>query len=308
MNSPNENDREHQLQDVTKALFTGVAPERQKELEAFWNDFSVQFKILDDGGPDGSLVMDAGGYVYIRFNHRIMRLFWLSGFLLWEAYCALHHFSITGKTDIARFKELLDCFEATRVANDVDAVAWPTGIPMPGELVEHKTGDPGRVGGELAIFAVSWALLHELRHLIHQQKGTSAPMDDKERSREEELSCDDFATTFLLERCAEYASSQAANPSIVCAKRQTGVYCALFAVTLLTRGNWDRVDTHPALQTRIDNVLNKIESLGLSRVATLIAASAFGALKLEHPSAPDPIQRVTEIAERENWTPLDELF
>ncbi len=297
------------LRSAVHDMLLAVAPERADELQRYWNDFSPQFNILEDDGPDGPVVLDAGGYVNIRFNHRIMRLFWLSSFALWEGYSAFHHYADTGKTNLARFIELIDCFEATRIAADVDSVPWPAGLPQPGELVEHVHGDPSRVGGELAIFGVSWALLHELRHLIHQQENTSAPWDDLAACQNEELSCDAFATNIILQRIDEHTTSSQHEAAVVLAKRQTGVFCALFAMTLLSRDNWGPGERHPAMQERIDHVLRQMDDeTKVSKAAGVIAFAAFSTLKLAFPGAPDPGATIGEVAVRENWSPADGLF
>ena len=295
----------HGLRDMVHDMLLGVTPERSVELQDYWNAFGPQFHILEDDGPDGPVILDAGGYVFIRFNHRVMRLFWLGSFALWEGYCAFQHYASTQETELTRFNEILECFEATRVAPDVDAVNWPTYLPPPGELVDHNPGDPSRVGGELAIFSVCWALLHELQHLIHQQEGTSASLDDVEACREEEHCCDAFATNFLLERIALYAEQTGQSASGVSDKRQMGIYCAVFTMTLLARGNWDAGDQHPALQDRIDAISAILDSHGTSKVAAVIAVASFMSLKLALPDAPDPFAAVNLVACREDWEPDD---
>ena len=296
------------LREAVHDMLLGVSPERTAELQTYWEDFGLQFQILNDDGPDGPVVLDAGGYVLIRFNHRIMRLFWLGSFAMWEGYVAFQHYATTQETRLTRFVEILDCFEATRAAADVDAVPWPAFLPPPGELVDHVPGDPGRVGGELAIFGVAWAVLHEVQHLIHQQAGTSAAPDDVEACRREEHSCDAFATAFLLERISEYAAATGQSESLVSDKRQMGVYCAIFAMTLLSRENWGPGDRHPALQERIDAVAGVLDDHGTSKVAAIIAVSAFVSLKSVYPDAPDPFAAVNLVALRESWSPDDAPF
>lgn len=237
-----------------------------------------------------------------------MRLFWLSSFALWEGYSAFHHYVETGQTELTRFMEIVDCFEATRISAGVDAVPWPAGLPLPGELVDHTPGNPARVGGELAIFGVSWALLHELRHLIHQQEGTSAAWDDAEACRHEELTCDAFATELLLQRIHETPVANAHEAAVVLAKRQTGIYCALFAMALLARGNWGPGAKHPGVQERIDHLLSIMDAQQVSKAASIIAISAFTTLKLAFPGAPDPEETIGSVAVRESWSPADDLF
>lgn len=297
-----------QLRQTIHEMLLAVAPERAEELQRYWNDFGPKFNILEDDGPDGPIVLDAGAYVNIRFNHRIMRLFWLSSFALWEGYSAFHHYVVTEQTDLTRFLEIIDCFEATRTSADVDAVPWPDGLPLPGDLVDHTPGNPARLGGELAIFCVSWALLHELRHLIHQQEGTSAAWNDVEACRNEELTCDAFATNMLLQRIHEAPVATQYETAVMLGKRQTGIYCALFALTLLARGNWGPGATHPGVQERIDQVLEIMDAQQMSKAAGIIAISAFTTLKLAFPGAPDPVTTIGAVAVREDWSPADDLF
>src|SRR3546814_11449442 len=106
MNTTFSEERSHALplRQTVHEMLLDVAPERTDELQRYWTEFSPQFNILEDDGPDGQIVLDAGGWVNIRFNHRIMRLFWLSSFALWEGYIAYHHYVDTGQTNLTRFK------------------------------------------------------------------------------------------------------------------------------------------------------------------------------------------------------------
>lgn len=296
------------LRDAVQGMFLAVAPERTAELQRYWDEYSPQFQVLEDDGPDGPIVLDAGGFVYIRFNHRVMRLFWLASFALWEGYAAYQRYVSTQESNLTRFGAILDCFEATRASVDVDAVPWPDFLPPPGELVDHMEGDPARVGGELAIFGVSWALLHELQHLIHQQAGTAADWEDLDECKREEFSCDAFATNLILEGIAEQAAVTSQSASVIAAKRQTGVYCALFAMTLLSRANWGPGERHPALQERIDAVMRILDAHGTSKAGAVISVSAFASLQLAYPDAPNPFDAVNTIALREDWNPDDPLF
>jgi hypothetical protein len=58
-------------------LLGAVAPERQAELAQLWNKYEPEFRLLEDDGPAKQFVMEAGLYRIVRFNHRVMRLFWL---------------------------------------------------------------------------------------------------------------------------------------------------------------------------------------------------------------------------------------
>lgn len=281
---------DQRLQEIVKSTLEAVVPERAEELLRHWNEYPIQFQIVDDMHETGPVVLDAGSFVHIRFNHRVMRLFWLASFMLWEGYEAYSFYAKTGETDTRRFAELYECFVATKSAQDVDAVPWPDGIPPAGELVEHRPGNPERVAGELAIVAVCWAILHEIQHLIHQQDGTAADREDVESCRAEEISCDLFATEYLLADLRKYADASGQDFELLKMKRQAGIYGALFAMTLIAEEAWGESDSHPALQVRLERVVATIDGLGFNRIAGGIAASAFITLKLRFPDAPDPLE------------------
>jgi hypothetical protein len=291
------------LQAVVTSAIEAIAPERAAELMRHWEQYEPEVQITDDGDGADRIVMQAGLYRFIRFNHRTMRLFWLASFMLWEGYESLSRYGQTGQTDVARFKELHRCFLQTLTATNVDAVPWPDGIPAPGDLVDHVPGNPARVAGELAIFAVGWAFLHEVRHLIHQQEQTSADAADVDACRREELSCDLFATEFLLSNLAEYAQNSGQSLELLQMKRQTAIYGALFAIALLSQGAWAETDSHPALQRRIDEAVASMERHGFNIIAAAIGASAFSTLQLQFADAPTPLL-IPSVAEAfQNWRP-----
>jgi len=132
----------------------------------------------------------------------------------------------------------------------------PIGVAEPGQYPDANTDPQGRAASELATIAVAWALLHELRHIRHQQDGTGADpySDDKAAKHAEEMSCDAFATTFLLEQIDLYAQSTNQSADLIRRKRQLGIYFGLFAVTMLAKDKCGESKSHPAVQARIDAV------------------------------------------------------
>lgn len=75
MNVPADEVGRLALQAAVRDAFLGAAPERAAELEGYWESYGPQFLILADDDPVGPIIMDAGGFVFVRFNHRTMRLF-----------------------------------------------------------------------------------------------------------------------------------------------------------------------------------------------------------------------------------------
>lgn len=278
--------RNEDIQKAAKSLFDGTAPERNKELEALWSKYSLCFQMSLDNGPDGFFVLEGGLFKFVRFNHRAMRAFWLAGFIAWEGYERIHAISLNQSSDFCRFNAMIDTFFSMLKEDDPSSIPMPYNIPEPGVYLDSTLYPELRAPAEIATFAAGWALLHEIRHVQHQQEGTGAPYDGTpEEKHLEEFSCDTFATAFMLEKISEYGESVKTSPEIVHQKRQLGIYFALFAIALITAEKWAETETHPALQTRIDSFITQIEPWR-NQAADAVAGSAFAALQQKWPLAP----------------------
>jgi Peptidase U49 len=277
---------DEEVQSAAKALFFGCAPERREELSALWGKLKPEFQVHADNHPDGQFIFDAGAYRYVRFNARAMRLFWLGAYIAWEGFCATPNECDT-PTDFSRFKSMLDVFLATMSAADPESVDLPVGVPEPGTFPGAAGHPNGQAPAELATVATAWSLLHEVRHLQHQQDGTGTDpdTDDQTAVRGEETSCDQFATEFLMEKVADYAAESGFDEARVLQKRQLGVYMALFTIALLTKDRWGTSDSHPALADRLEAAKACFGSQRQSE-ADHIAELAFQALGHAWPGAP----------------------
>lgn len=265
-------------------VLQGSAPERESELVSLWGLLEPRFQLAADTHDGERLVMEAGMYRFVRFNHRVVRAFWIAGFAAWEAYRVVAEAPELESLDLNRLMELIDAFEHVLESEAPELEALPKDVPEPG----HYDGNPQlRAPGELATLGVSWALLHEIRHLKHQQDGDSAdPYEaDPTQRRSEELSCDSFATKFLLDQLDAYAQRENVSPNLVRRKRELGIYFALFAMTLMARGNWGASQSHPSIQTRIDAVRALMGSQR-DEVAEAIASVAFATLHEVMPGSP----------------------
>jgi len=149
--------------------------ERQAELETLWSRYVPCFELLSDSGPDAFFVLEAGLFKFVRFNHRAMRAFWLASFIAWEGYERLSAVANDEAPDFGRFNAMVDAFLTMLEADDPTAVPMPAGLPEPGIYPDGALDREVRAAAELATFATGWALLHELRHIQHQQEGTGAP-------------------------------------------------------------------------------------------------------------------------------------
>ncbi len=274
------------IQKAAKSLFDGTAPERSKELEALWLKYGLSFQLSLDNGPDGFFILEGGLFKFVRLNHRAMRAFWLASFIAWEGYECIHAISQNQPSDFCRFNTMIDVFFSMLKEDDSSNILMPYNIPEPGIYLDSTLYPELRAPAELATFAVGWALLHEIRHVQHQQEGTGALYNGStEEKHLEELSCDSFATTFMLEKIREYKDFAKDSHDHVHKKRQLGIYFALYAIALITAGKWAETETHPALQTRIDSIITKMEPWR-NQAADAVAYAAFEALRQIWPSAP----------------------
>jgi hypothetical protein len=61
------------VQTAVRNLFMGSAPERESDLTAMWRELEPRFQITPDLHEEDRIIMDAGAYRYVRFNHRVLR-------------------------------------------------------------------------------------------------------------------------------------------------------------------------------------------------------------------------------------------
>lgn len=284
---PDEVRHDAEVQDAARVLFEGITPERSKDLSEFWTHYGPRFSVVADSGSAGLFVLEGGRYRDVWFNHRAMRVFWLAAFIAWEGFEHVHELATTGTSDYKRFNEMLEVFFRILKEEDPSTIKLPAGVPEPGTYLDNPSA---RAAGELATFAVGWAMLHEIRHLQHQQEGTGAKQGaSSEEYHAEELSCDEFATNFILEKIGTYASLHGVAADQIRQKRQMGIFFAMFAMTLIGNGCWTASDSHPAVQTRIDATIKQMSSNG-RELSDVVAHAAFAALWLKWPDAPGPFK------------------
>lgn len=275
------------VQFAARALFDGCAPERRQDIDALWVSFRPIFQFAPDIHQGKRFILDAGAYRYIRFNHRVLRAFWLAAFVAWEGYEAVNAALQTGNNpcaaNLARFHLLIEAFRSTLTLDDPSLEPLPDGVPEPGSYpgVDHPTS---QAPAELATLAAGWAFLHEAQHMQHQQDGTGAPQDgNPQQFHDEEFSCDEFAARFLIEQHGQYAQAKSVDADAVLKKRRAGLSVAMFALVLMSEGHWQSTDTHPSVQSRLDHIR---PLLGNDAEASAMIIGAFMALRCIWPDAP----------------------
>jgi hypothetical protein len=277
------------IQNAVRTLFLGSIPERESDLDQMWLELEPIFKLTPDTHQGDRVIMDAGLYRYIRFNHRVLRAFWIAAYAAWEGYRAVAESTSLDTINTEHFKSLLAAFESTISSEEPDLEPLPAGVAQPGNYVDTGEAPQNRAAAELATIATAWALLHELRHIRHQRESTGADpfSSDRDAKHHEELSCDEFATNFILEAIDRYAVDTGQPAERVQQKRQLAIYVALFAVSLLAKDKWGDTDTHPSVQRRLD-ASRALMAPQKSVLAAAIAHVAFGTLQQIWPGSPNP--------------------
>ncbi|WP_458237612.1 phage exclusion protein Lit family protein [Pseudomonas sp. P5_A2_2] len=264
---------DQQIQEAVRQQFLGVAPEHADELEKLWVDYQLQFSLLADGDR---VEMEGGLYRHVRFNHRALRIMWISAFAAWEAYACASEATLGGRMrDTRRLKELVDLAFAVRDASDPESISLGD-LPPPGNFPDLQYPHL-RAPAELAMFVSGWAMLHEIQHCICQQDGTSSTDGDIESKHAEELRCDAYATRFVMDGVSAYTNGSGEEGSLVKRKRATGIYFATFALALLSHGAWAESESHPSIETRIEAIRQQVSGDVLDE-PLLIAALAFVSL------------------------------
>ena len=106
-----------------------------------------------------------------------------------------------------------------------------------------------RAPAELVTLAADRGLMHEVRHVQHQQDRTGASeADPSEIWRKGELSCDPYATQLLLDGVDGHAAASGSPAAPVRRKREVGIYPALFAMVLIGTGFRHPTRTPPAME------------------------------------------------------------
>ena len=191
----------------------------------------------------------------------------------------------------SRFDKMFEEFARLYKEEGLSTIKMPEGVPGPCCVQYSDLMKPHvSMAMDLVKLAVAWVFFHEIKHVQdqHQEEiSNTKRSDSKKELHEDELSCDKFATKFLLEKVDQYAQDYAEDPSKVERKRVLSIYIALFAITLMQAEDWEESEQHPAVQDRINNVKKHIGSSGKG-VADWIIHDTFDRLKLKWSSTSTP--------------------
>ena len=86
----------------------------------------------------------------VRYNHRVLRAFWIAGYAAWEGYTAAHR-TLTQNTplDLKRFVSLLSSFDAVIFSDRPELEPLPKGVAEPGHYADRNVDAESRAEAEL---------------------------------------------------------------------------------------------------------------------------------------------------------------
>lgn len=248
-----------------KALFLGTAPERRADIEELFK--SVEYKLAHDRP---ALHLEATAFFgrgLVVFTNRTMQQIWLIAYLSWKTLHEQSGFlivalarksqydpSVYEKNDryLAQVDRLGQALTALRT--DTGSPPWPSDVPRLDPQLSELRDEEDRAIYQLSCFAAAFVLLHESRHAIKRAWG-----EDYDGVAEE-LECDRYALSFLLDQCHQYAGHNHDEPIKVIRKRTMGVFLGL-AVTFESTelGLWRPSDSHPSGYERIKQLIQLVE-------------------------------------------------
>lgn len=251
-----------------KLLFTGVIPEREKEMKEYLIAYAPYFSRCDDRP---GFIVEAGAFGILKFTYRTMLLMWLLGFAAKQSLVSystlIAKVRIYGKRFSSReadiipdqenehqeYKVLIDSIYELAAATDLNSFSWPNNVPHP-ENGKPKDND-GAAIFDLNCMATAYVFLHEMKHIAFSSDATTAinPIA-------EELECDCFAQEMMLDKLADYSTSSGYPLDRLKSKRAMSLALASFYMLVITPINlWGGSDSHPSLASRIESIVNKLQ-------------------------------------------------
>ena len=244
-------------------LIRAAAPEREGELATAWGSGESRMQLTDEAR------FDIGAWFgFIQLTEGALRQIWLLGYAAWRAIVAYSGIiallvlcrlpfvrdEVAGSHGQAQadaaVDELLAKARAFRVATDLDAEAWPKGVPEPSEKNEFDNAQD-KAAFDLLCIAGAYFFLHEIQHVRFEREGNKPP-----NPRDEEHACDRFAREFLLGNIDAYARSTGEPADKVMAKRALGIAVAKVLIMEITPAEqWPGSESHPSVGQRVREFL-----------------------------------------------------
>lgn len=242
-------------------LLRGAVPERDAELCQLWTRHGHDVEVV---ASSAGVKMDATAK-RIRFDTKTIDFFWLIGFSFWraiEVYSPALAVATCTNTSLekallideergryeAEFKQRIAAGQELIAASRTDDIEWPEDLPMPTSDFDSLEDVQDKASAELVAFALAFALLHELKHIMFR-------FEDREKDmprNEEEMACDTWARAFMTEKAADYARKNCHDYVRIAQKRAMGIALAGAVIHAMTSPNdrWGSAD-YPSLSERL---------------------------------------------------------
>lgn len=266
--------------EVIRLLLDGVAPERTGEFAAFFLQHQPQFFISMKARQHGGFcALEDRNHVLLAPNVRVA--LWFLSFAAWHAFRARAPQEVLAAAlpagpmrDEILLSEDQDYLLEATASRDITGLAlrlvrkpvaadavWPEAVPYPEVVLKaQERGDAAlpvehAAIKDLALFAIAYILLHELRHIaFNSGRDGISPI-------QEELTCDAFAIEQILGKAASWQPSDGstAEPHEVIFKRSMGLLVGFFVLHAVTpEGHRGPQATYPSLLERLKVIVNAI--------------------------------------------------
>jgi hypothetical protein len=139
---------------------------------------------------------------------------------------------------------------------------WPVSIPRADTVIlaQHRRDPMLSVEHvlvkDMALFAIAYILLHEVRHIIFNADRAGVARKD------EEIACDQFAVEQILGRAAAWAGAQdpVVDPERVKFKRSMGLLVGFFSLHSMTpAGKRAESKDYPSISQRLDIIVRTLD-------------------------------------------------
>jgi hypothetical protein len=286
-------------------LMKGTVPERADTIEQLWRHYNPDVLLVEDRKY---ITLNANKH-RITFDAKTMDVFWLIGFNGWQAIeCYAPHvvLSAAGRGTIAdliaadeslceierAYKERIATVQDLIAAADPASSFWPPDLPRPCANRDAFENSEYKAAFDLTCIAAAYTFFHEFRH-VKLDGDNERPAD----LREEEMTCDVWARSFMTAHLAQYANINGHRYQEVLRKRSMGLALAVLILHEITPvwergGNCQYFSHRERLQAIIDNTpLPENDHFWVLAASLLI-----GILRQQHVAIDAPIMAPRALA------------
>ncbi len=289
MSSANMKNLDATTEEISRMIFATI-PERKEELIAMYEKYNPFYREQPDMP---GFMMEGGPFGAIFFTHRTLMQIWMLGFTSWKAMM-----SYSGLLFLFRFSQLpFDIEKVNRIPGQnkydkefdeaiskvrelaqiekMDDFVWPDFVPFPPDGKPKDTEEAAVF--DLIIMASAYILLHEMKHVQFVQDG-----DDPQNDHKEEILCDEFARSMMLDNIEEYSKSSGYDLNALINKRTMSIALASFLMLVVTRKeDWKGTRSHPPMSVRVRALIDSVSLANNDFAWNYLASLLLSQLRLE---------------------------